>query len=355
MPALRDRSVSLPIARQGVPWLPNFCSINTIGSVMAVTQIVAFIVLLAPDSGLRLGLKNFLIVSGFAQWLAFCIVAALCSARDWLGRLPRSLCYALAFLMICAIAALASALVHYLDRGLNLNVMADQVGFWQFVFSITAVCALVSIAALRYFEMQQENLAAHRAELDAKVIAMQARIRPHFLFNTLNTIASLIQRHPQDAQTALEDLGELMRAALKNESGLSNFGAQRELSERYLAIEKFRMGERLKLEWRVDPIAAETPMPDFILQPLIENAVLHGLSPLAEGGVIEIDGVQEKNNWRLRIRNPMPKFGSGMHRGNGMALENIKARLQHHYGVNAGLMIESEGDFYCVTVIMPSL
>lgn len=183
---------------------------------------------------------------------------------------------------------------------------ANGISFWRFTLG-SAATALISALALRYFYVSDRWAAQVQANARAQADALQARIRPHFLFNSMNLIASLLHRDPAVAERAVLDLSDLFRAALGAGEGDSTLRDECELAERYLSIESLRLGERLQVRWQRDePLPWDLPLPRLVLQPLVENAVLHGISRLPEGGTIELQLLREGNDLQIRVRNPAP-------------------------------------------------
>src|SRR5690606_18432559 len=197
--------------------------------------------------------------------------------------------------------------------------------------------------ALRYFYLAQELRQRQRAELEARVQALQSRIRPHFLFNSMNSIASLIGSDPVAAEKAVEDLATLFRATLSQTSTEVTIAEAVALCRRYLSIEQLRLGRRLRLECQVDALPGQLPIPGVALQPRPENAVYHGIQTLPEGGCIRIEG-EFSDGWvRLVVSNPLAGSVVSDHQGNRMALDNIERRLQALYGEDAGVRAVEDG------------
>jgi len=169
----------------------------------------------------------------------------------------------------------------------------------------------------------------------------------------MNTIASLIPLRPADAERAIEDLAELFRAALAPGERLRTLGDELELVRRYLEIERLRLGERLRVRWAIEGLPLETPMPALLLQPLVENAVHHGVSALPSGGEIEIEGSSDSDCVRLRIANPRPARAQAVRAGHGIALDNVRQRLAYHYGDAARLLVHDAEESYTCEVMVP--
>ena len=150
------------------------------------------------------------------------------------------------------------------------------------------VAVVLAGIVLRYFYLQQQLRLQEQLELQARLDSLRSRIRPHFLFNTLNSIASLIMSRPAAAEQAVEDLAELFRVSLQESHRTTTVADELRLCELYLGIEQLRLGDRLQVQWQVQVEAREQPMPSLLLQPLVENAIYHGLFPAAAGGIIRI-------------------------------------------------------------------
>ena len=166
--------------------------------------------------------------------------------------------------------------------------------------------------------------------------ALQARIRPHFLYNSINAVLSLIRQNPKRAEEVLEDMAELFRVLMADNRELTTLEREIELCRRYLDLEQLRLGDRLKAEWLIERVPRGALVPPLVLQPLIENAVYHGIEPRVEPGVISIHIYGTRDRVHAVLRNPY--LGEGdRHEGNKMALANIRERLQLHFDAEASL------------------
>lgn len=215
---------------------------------------------------------------------------------------------------------------------------------------------LITALALRYFYVSDRWEAQVQANARAQADALQARIRPHFLFNSMNLIASLLRRDPVVAEQAVLDLSDLFRAALGAGEGMSSLRAECELAERYLAIESLRLGERLQVRWhRQEPLPWELPMPRLVLQPLVENAVLHGVSRMPEGGTLYLSLRQRGNQLQIRIVNPAPQPGTQLPlvAGAGHAQASISRRLAFQFGAGARMAASWAEGYYACEITLP--
>jgi len=193
-----------------------------------------------------------------------------------------------------------------------------------------ALMALVLLAGLVW-----RAKAMMPAGTQARLVELQSRIRPHFLFNTLNSAIALVRAEPKQAEALLEDLSELFRSALTDQGQAVPLAQEIDLARRYLAIEQVRFGERLRVEWDIDPAADAARLPPLILQPLVENAVKHGVEPSADGAQLRISTQRRGSVVVVKVTNTVPA-GSGA-TGHGLALANVRERL--------ALLHDVEGQF----------
>lgn len=327
-------------------WLPNFCSWPVLFALVVIGELVALVVVLsASDVGVP-SWQSLGMASLFVQWLAVVWTVCLCKARPLLLRLAPWMGEFAAYTLMLVTTAVASWIVFAIDRNLQLGFIGADADQWRFVIRNSVICALIGGAVLRYFYVQEQWRARVQAEERARFEALQARIRPHFLFNSMNVIASLIRARPQQAETAVEDLSDLFRAALGRDDSRGTLGEELDLARGYLRIEQLRLGERLRVDWRVDELPRELQLPSLLLQPLVENAVYHGIQPLPAGGTVEVVGGIDGAAVEIRVANPCPPPSARRDGGNGMALANIRSRLALHYGVRAALAVDDRGETY---------
>lgn len=329
-------------------FLPDLCNARAIVYLLVVTEGVV-VALTLMESGLAdFSWQRFGMVSLFIQWVALVSVAILCQSRKWLVHRPVWQVSIMAMLLVQIVTLTISIAADALFPGNRMGID------WLWVARNLVVSGLVSALALRYFYVQSQWRLQAQAELRARLSALQANIRPHFFFNTLNTVASLIVIDPDKAETMLVDLAQLFRAVLKADDSLSNFQAELALGKRYLDIETIRLGERLQIRWDIPSRLPSLPIPALILQPLLENAVYHGIQPQPEGGDILIRMTIHDNDVRLVVDNSKPADGTPVHAsGNGIALDNIRARLMTRFGSQARLDTRDQNQRYLATLILP--
>jgi len=265
------------------------------------------VIALAPDGGPAWSPARIASASGFALWLALTVSVLLCAARGWLSSLPRPVGGMLALLMSAAASALGAMMIFAIDSALGYGLVPRDVQMARFVPGASAISVLIVAVVLRYLYAVDRWQAQVQASARAQADALQARIRPHFLFNSMNTIAGVLRRDPAVAERAVLDLSDLFRAALGAGEGDSTLAEEITLAERYLGIEQLRLGDRLQVEWqRGEHLPMDLPLPRLVLQPLVENAVLHGVSRLSAGGLVRIRLEVEGDELRLQVRNPAP-------------------------------------------------
>jgi two-component system sensor histidine kinase AlgZ len=213
------------------------------------------------------------------------------------------------------------------------------------VFSLLATGLL-----LGYFHLRTKALSP--AITEARLQALQARIRPHFLFNSINAVLSLVRAEPRRAETALEDLADLFRVLMRDNRQLAPLSDEIELCRQYLNLEKLRLGDRLEVEWHLENMPGDALVPPLVLQPLVENAVYHGIEPCGSPGAIAINIFLRRGQVHAVLRNPYA-FSGDHHAGNKMAMDNIRERLALHFDAEASLETRAGKDRYEVHIRMP--
>jgi len=196
---------------------------------------------------------------------------------------------------------------------------------------------------------------AAAAELEARsrIRALQARIRPHFLFNSLNTVASLTRSDPERAEEAIEDLADLFRVSLSDARAQITLREELEVARIYQRIEQLRLGERLQVRWNVADLPSDAIVPSLLLQPLLENAIGHGIEPLPQGGTVTVLGRCDGDEIVVEIENPVSATARAVRSGNRMALDNIRQRLELVFPGRSGVEVADSADAYRVRLRFP--
>ncbi|HEY9094375.1 MAG TPA: histidine kinase [Hydrogenophaga sp.] len=252
------------------------------------------------------------LLTGAALPAVLAWLLAVCSLKRILGQWPMA--------VQTAVGVFLGGLSSF--YGFGLLVWMGLVGTEPW---LAASAAGMLVAAVLVTALIWRAKARAPAGTTARLAELQARIRPHFLFNTLNSAIALVREEPAKAESLLEDLSELFRHALADSQEAVPLRQELELARHYLAIEQVRFGERLKIEWSIDEKASGAKLPPLILQPLVENAVKHGVEPSPSGAVVRISTQRRGSVVVIKVTNTVPA-GSGV-KGNGLALDNVRQRL----------------------------
>jgi len=319
--------------------LPDFRNVGVIARVLIAVNaaVLAGALFAAPD--LPMALQRFVQAAALVEPLLLLVITVLFVLSSMLARLP----YRAGFVAVVGVVvALAAGYLSAVTSLLALPVPG--------LLNTIGLCALLASALLIYLRLLTKAYSPALAE--ARLQALQARIRPHFLFNSLNAVLSLIRNDPRRAETAIEDLAELFRTVMSDNRRLTLLADEVSLCRQYLSLEELRLGERLRVEWHVDPAAGPALVPPMLLQPLIENAIYHGIEPGIEPGVVEIRAERDGDRLRLQLSNPY--HPEHQHRqGNRMALANIRERLLLHFDVEARLDTRIAGARYEIDIMIP--
>jgi two-component system sensor histidine kinase AlgZ len=323
---------------------PSFCRWRMLLTVVLVTQVSVFLIGLGTLPQFSLVWLG--VVTMYAQALALVTTVGLCISGVWLARLASRTAW-LGSWLVANLTALAFSYSAGIV-GTVLGAGPGREGFAMFLSVSVCSVALVSTALLRYLFMRAQWRGQVFAQSEARVQALQARIQPHFLFNSLNTIASLIPEDPVNAERATEDLADIFRGSMRKTDSLISLAEELDLAWKYLQMELRRLGPRLTIDWQVSELPEDAMILPLSLQPLLENAFAHGIHPRVEGGELSVFGRREKDNIVITLRNPIGPEGH-VSKGQGMALENIRERLELAFGPSAGLIThENEEQFFAV-------
>ena len=327
---------------------PSFCRWRLLLAVVAVTQISVMLIGLGLKQATDVGWLG--ISSLYAQTLALVTAMGVCLTRAWLARLSARGAWLGSWVVAIIVALTFSSVAGVLGTVFGLG--PGNAGFGSFVLQSTLSVALVSLALFRYLFIRAQWKAQLLAQSEARVQALQARRRQHFLFNSLNTIASLIPEDPETAERSIEDLADLFRGSMRRADQLISLSEELRLAEQYLHMERRRLGDRIRLKWQVDELPKGASVLPFTLQPLLENAVSHGIQPRIEGGEIRVYGRSEKDNIVITVSNPVASAAhtSG---GHGMALANIRERLELAFGPAASLITHQNEDQFFAVLSLP--
>ena len=225
---------------------------------------------------------------------------------------------------------------------------------WGRIARNLLIAMIMTGMAFRYFFLSHQLRSREQAELASRIQSLQSRIRPHFLFNSMNIIASLISIDPDLAEEVVEDLSSLFRASLNDSTSEPVTLAQElDLCEKYVYIESLRLDDRLTVQWDVNVDTAAISIPLLTLQPLLENSIYHGIQPLPKGGTVTVSVELEGPHVQIEITNPMSDTSYEHKQGNRMAIDNIRNRMTALYGPEALLTTDVSGGFFTARLIYP--
>ena len=334
-------------------FIPDLCTVQAVLFLSVVAELLAIVLELAASGLTGFSGESLAMKSLFLLWCFLLSAALLCRLRNPMIDWPLPAAAGVSYLLILLVTAATSALGQWLLSGINHS------GSREIDPSLLAthvlICAVLAGIALRYFYLAQQLRLRQKTELQARIQALQSRIRPHFLFNSMNIIASLIAVDQAAAETAVEDLAALFRASLAEADAEVPLADELALCRRYARIEQLRLGDKLQMQWHLEGVPAWLKIPSLTLQPLLENAIYHGIQQLPEGGTVEVRGGYEDGLARIEVINPVPapRRAVAEDRGNHLALDNIHHRLQAIYGPRAALRTELTPQQYRAVISYP--
>ena len=320
--------------------LPDLRNLGTILRILLAVNAMVFIAAVASELQWIAISDAWIQMSSMVEPQLLVELLILYAIARWLERLEYRTGVIIVLLLTCAVTL-----------GFN-TALAATFGEVSTAALIRRLFLALSIAAvlLLYFALRTKALSPAIAE--ARLQALQARIRPHFLFNSITAVLSLIRSDPRRAESALEDMADLFRVLMRDNRQLAPLLNEVALCKQYLDLEKLRLGSRLRIEWHVDNMPKDAMVPPLVLQPLLENAVYHGIEPSSAPGVIAINIFLRRGEVHAILRNPY-QVGSRHKGGNKMALANIRERLALHFDAEAGLESKVNKEIYEVHIRMP--
>jgi two-component system sensor histidine kinase AlgZ len=346
-----------PLAISQSHLIPDFCRGRTIFMLALAMELVAFVLTLAGNVRGEEALFHLSLLSIYLQWIGLCSAAALCWSRRWLKIARPGVVFFVCWGMLTLIALLISQLAYIFCETVPIYPGFPNEPRGSFIMRSTVISAIVSLLLLRYFWLRHEWRAQVTLEGESRYQALNARIQPHFLFNSLNSIAAMISIKPTEAEMMVEDLSDLFRASMEKRDRVVPLVEEVSLVHAYLRIEKVRMSDRLSVEWDVPEELLGWRVPMLVIQPLVENAVHHGISKLKEPGVIRIRMREISNRLVIEVENPLPPQDVEKKHGNRIAVDNIAQRLQLIYGDRAllelGLDRDIQGAIFRARMTLP--
>jgi len=320
--------------------LPNFRNLGILLRILVIVSGMCLAAALLNAAQPRAWVEELIDLSALVQPILLLSLLVLAVANTWLHRLRYP--YAIAALIAIELAVTSVVYLFGLGAFRGVGVLGRYC-----VFTLLVTGVLVG-----YFDLRGRALSPALSE--ARLQALQARIRPHFLFNSINAVLSLIRQDPRRAEHVLEDLSDLFRVLMADNRQLVPIAGEIGLAKQYLSIEQLRLGERLQVEWDIADAPSDALIPPLVLQPLLENAVYHGIEPRSDPGVISVRIHRARDQVHILVCNPYRQEGE-RHGGNRMALANIRERLALHFDAEANLRTTATADSYRVHIELPYL
>ena len=338
--------------RESEVYLPDFCAPATILVVLLVAELIAILLTLASDPDAGTFLTELAKMSLYVLWLALLSAAVLCQTARWIEKLGPTRAFVMSFIILMLLCLVLAEVAYQLNAIFGEAVIIDDthLGFLSRTFAISAI---VIALAMRYLYISSEWRRSIVLEAQARVSALQALIRPHFLFNSMNTIASLTRSDPRRAEEAVEDLADLLRANLGGPKDRTTLKEELEVAAIYQRIEKLRLADRLAVRWNIDELPMRALIPSLTIQPLLENAIYHGIELLPDGGEVTVNGEKRGDRLVIEVSNPVARDAPAKKPGNRMAMSNIRQRFDLAYGNRASVSVDDSGNRYSVRLEFP--
>jgi two-component system sensor histidine kinase AlgZ len=333
-------------------YLPDFCATGTVFVVVLVAALVAIVLTLAGTTDSGRFLFELSKTALFVLWLALLGCALMCLLRGRLEGAGKTRAFVLGFVILLAMCLLLAEIAYQLTRIFAQSVIIHD-SHAGFLFRTFMVSAIVIALGMRYLYVSSEWRRSIVLEAQARISALQALIRPHFLFNSMNTIASLTRTDPRQAEEAVEDLSDLLRANLNTARNRTSLKQELETAAIYQRIEKLRLGDRLRVRWDVQDLPMRALIPSLTIQPLLENAIYHGIELLPDGGEVVVTGERDGKDLLIAMSNPVATGTERSKQGNRMAMNNIRQRFELAYGNRASVAVSSESDRFTVSLRFP--
>jgi two-component system sensor histidine kinase AlgZ len=276
----------------------------------------------------------------------------MCLLKSKLEGAGKTRAFVLGFLILLAMCLVLAEVAYQLTRVFAESVIIHD-SHAGFLFRTLMISAIVIALGMRYLYVSSEWRRSIVLEAQARISALQALIRPHFLFNTMNTIASLTRSDPRQAEEAVEDLSDLLRANLNNAKDRTSLKQELETAAIYQRIEKLRLGDRLQVRWDIAGLPMRALIPSLTIQPLLENAIYHGIEQLPDGGEVSVTGKQVGEDLVISMSNPVVSGSERSKQGNRMAMRNISQRFELAYGNRATVAVSDDEDRYTVSLRFP--
>ncbi|MBT8089605.1 MAG: histidine kinase [Gammaproteobacteria bacterium] len=334
-------------------YLPDFCSAGTLFVIVLVAELVAIVLTLAAHDAERQFLIELSKTSFFIMWLALLGSGVMCLLRDSLEKTGKTRAFVFSFVVLEVVClALAEGSWQLVRIFGSSTIISDS--HLTFLLRTFAISSIVIALAMRYLYVSSEWRRSIVLEAQSRISALQALIRPHFLFNSMNTIAALTRSNPSQAEEAVEDLSDLLRATMGSPKDRSSLKQELEIAAIYQRIEKLRLGDRLNVRWQLNDLPMRARIPNLTIQPLLENAIYHGIELLPDGGDVVVNGKRDGKFLEISISNPVAEGKARDKMGNKMAMSNIRQRFEIAYGSRGSVDVNDSDGHFVVTLRFPA-
>jgi len=333
-------------------YLPDFCAAGTVFIVVLIAELVAILLTLAAHDTPGMFMTELAKTSMLILWFAILGAVIMCLARDKLQSAGKTRAFVISFVMLELLCLALAEIAYQITRIFaQLTIIDDSHS--GYILRTIAISSIVIALAMRYLYISSEWRRSIELETQARISALQAVIRPHFLFNSMNTIASLTRTNPRQAEEAVEDLSDLLRANLGGSGDRTSLKEELEVAAIYQRIEKLRLGDRLNVRWDIADLPMRALIPSLTIQPLLENAIYHGIELLPDGGEVTVTGIRDDDFLVITISNPVAPGIKRSKDGNKMAMSNIRQRFELAYDNRASVDVADTDTKFTVTLRFP--
>ena len=333
-------------------YLPDFCAAGTVFIVVLIAELVAILLTLAAHDTPGMFMTELAKTSMLILWIALLGAGIMCLARDRLQSAGKTRAFVISFIMLELLCLALAEIAYQITRIFaQLTIIDDSHS--GYILRTIAISSIVIALAMRYLYISSEWRRSIELETQARISALQAVIRPHFLFNSMNTIASLTRTNPRQAEEAVEDLSDLLRANLGGSGDRTSLKEELEVAAIYQRIEKLRLGDRLSVRWDIADLPMRALIPSLTIQPLLENAIYHGIELLPDGGEVTVTGIRDDDFLVITISNPVAPGIKRSKDGNKMAMSNIRQRFELAYDNRATVDVADTDTKFTVTLRFP--
>lgn len=329
-------------------FLPNFNGIKSVFTLVIFGELLACLFTLSLPND-EINLEQLSLISLFIQWTVLLTAGVLTILKPILAKMKISNVVITSYIIIILVTLINSQIA------IITIFQSQRIEFHKsLVLKNLGMAAIIGVIALRYLYLQYQLKRQLKSESISRIEALQSRIRPHFLFNSMNTIAALVRTNPDIAEQTIEDLADLFRESLAVDDKNNTLEYELEVAKKYLRIEKLRLGSRMKVKWNISEAPPDAVIPHLILQPLLENAVYHGIEPIMKGGIVQLSTSYSSGELIILIKNTAPEEEiTKTRKGHQIAIKNVKERLELFYDPPGVLRTFEKKGYFTVEIRIP--